>query len=508
MGLWDLLTKEIKLTSDELQFNEPLFGRIRLRGDLLWRVVTVLGAWAAGIGVMSLLFSINQDPPGFGVAVGLGAVIGLAVAAQILFFVKKHVAGAITFFPDRIQRVRTYTVFLALRTQRTRWQYDGIENCRIALRSKSGLPYDVLTFEYGSERELVVLPPKVDPKQVVKVFSRHGVNVAATSKVPASALRPLPLAMPLVTCAVGMVLFVVGLSAFPWQPQPAGIERPEIAGVPDFNPREQFGVPEPVQPHQPFGGTNPGGAGSSGPFAQSGANTPSNSNESSSGASSPSTNAPSVPTFPPGFPRGGFPGPGGIPSGDPAAGMRPPTPSPQSPPGGFNRPDVNRAERAQQEMARSDRSTRDRFAGGANRSELVGGEGGIPFQDFSVDGNPVIGVKVRTGQWSGSEHLARVEPLYESEEQRPPWSITLARPGYVVGAVEVHRGEFVDGLRLTFMRTRADGQLDPADSYTSEWIGQPTENPTRLQREDQPIIGFYGLRGAVLDALGVVYAGE
>lgn len=77
MGLWNLLTKEIKLGSTELQFNEPQLGRARLRGDLVWRLVTVLGAWAAGIGVMGLLFSINQDPPGFGVAVGLGAVFGL-----------------------------------------------------------------------------------------------------------------------------------------------------------------------------------------------------------------------------------------------------------------------------------------------------------------------------------------------------------------------------------------------------------------------------------------------
>ncbi|MFG0332805.1 MAG: jacalin-like lectin, partial [Maioricimonas sp. JB049] len=57
------------------------------------------------------------------------------------------------------------------------------------------------------------------------------------------------------------------------------------------------------------------------------------------------------------------------------------------------------------------------------------------------------------------------------------------------------------------MRIGADGRLDPADSYASDWIGQPAANPTRLQQEGLSIVGFYGRGGAVLDALGVVYAG-
>ncbi|MFG0333857.1 MAG: hypothetical protein ACF8TS_10885, partial [Maioricimonas sp. JB049] len=414
MDLRNLLTRDIRLTSAELQFTEPQLGHIRLRGDLPWRIAAVLGAWAAGIGVMSLLFSINRNPPGFGVAVGLGAVFGLAGAGQLLFFTRKHVAGSFTFYPDQIQRVRTYTVFLALRTQRTRWHYNGIENCRIALRSKSGHPCDVLTFEYGSEPQVVVLPRKIDPKQLVKLFSRHGVDVTATSRVPASARQPFPPATAVVTCAVGVVLLIAGLNAFPWAPRPGGNQRPEIAGLPDFDPPEPFAGPDLEQPQIPGrGGQRSDSSAQGGPSA-------------SSAEATPSTNASAAGTFPPGFPDGG-PGPGGTPNHDPAFGMRPATPSPTAPPSGFNRPDMSRPGRRAPTTPVAD----------AHRSVLVGGEGGFPFEHVSQDGTPVVGVKVRTGRWSGSEHLAKVEPLYQAAEPHRNWHVLLARPGYVVGAVEV-----------------------------------------------------------------------
>ena len=35
-------------------------------------------------------------------------------------------------------------------------------------------------------------------------------------------------------------------------------------------------------------------------------------------------------------------------------------------------------------------------------------------------------------------------------------------------------GQFVNAVQIVFMRVTTDGQLNSSDSYTSEWIGQPT----------------------------------
>ncbi|MFG0297061.1 MAG: jacalin-like lectin [Maioricimonas sp. JB045] len=498
MGLWKLLTKEIKLGSTELQFNEPQLGRARLRGDLIWRLATVLGAWAAGIGVMGLLFSINQDPPGFGVAVGLGAVFGLGMAAQALFFMKDQVAGAFAFYPDHIYRYRNYSWFVALRREQTRWDYAAIENCRIATSSKTGLPFHVMMFSYGGDRESILIPRKVDLKKLTGLLARHGVQVAATTKIPSGARKPLPVAAPIVAGAAGVVLLVAGLIAFPWAPAPAGIERPDLAQLPDFDPREQFGIPDPMQQPMPGVGQNnaPGGAAPSSPPAGAG--------QAASGDPGPSAFPPAAPSFPSGFPRDGIPTPGsgptpgGIPPRGPGFGMRPPTPGQggSQPPGNVNKPG---APTTSGQNASSDVADED-------RSQAVGGTGGFPFTHVAGGDRPVVGVRVRTGRWSGEEHLSKVEPLFESSGQDPGWQTALARPGYVVGAVEVHSSKFVDGVRLIYMRTGEDGRLDPADSYASEWIGQPGTSPTRLERMGQPIVGFHGRGGAVLDALGVVYA--
>ena len=87
MGLWDILTREIKLGSHQLSWNEPLLCRTRLRGDFIWRIVISLSSWLAASGIMLLIFSSNQNPPSRGVAVGLGAVFGLGPAVMMLLVV-------------------------------------------------------------------------------------------------------------------------------------------------------------------------------------------------------------------------------------------------------------------------------------------------------------------------------------------------------------------------------------------------------------------------------------
>ena len=81
----------------------------------------------------------------------------------------------------------------------------------------------------------------------------------------------------------------------------------------------------------------------------------------------------------------------------------------------------------------------------------------------------------------------------------------MAKPGYVLGAVEVYATQYVDGVRLVFMKLTGDDTVDPNDSYESDWIGAGSADPVRLERDSKPIIGFHSREGLVLDALGAVF---
>ena len=137
---------------------------------------------------------------------------------------------------------------------------------------------------------------------------------------------------------------------------------------------------------------------------------------------------------------------------------------------------------------------------------IVGGAGGFPYQSVSEIGQPLLGVIWFPGEWDGTKALARLESVFDRTAPLPDDS-ALAPEGYAVGAVEVDAGEFVHAVRLLFWRLRPDGSLDPADSRTSNWLGVPTgQEPRRLSGDGAPVIGLHGRAGAVLDAVGLVFA--
>ncbi len=65
--------------------------------------------------------------------------------------------------------------------------------------------------------------------------------------------------------------------------------------------------------------------------------------------------------------------------------------------------------------------------------------------------------------------------------------------------------KYVNALRPVFMKLIDDGQLDPADSYSGQWIGSPKGRPIRtLGGDGRKVIGIYGRRALILDAVGLV----
>jgi len=136
-------------------------------------------------------------------------------------------------------------------------------------------------------------------------------------------------------------------------------------------------------------------------------------------------------------------------------------------------------------------------------TDLAGGPTGVPFQ-LVGSGEAVLGFRYFLGEWAGEQAVAILEPLYR-RETAPGLACVVAREGYAVGAIDVETGNLVHAVRVVFMRLKPDGQLDPSDSYKSDWIGASADGPAKtLGGDGKKVIGVHGRRGAVLDAVGLV----
>ena len=68
----------------------------------------------------------------------------------------------------------------------------------------------------------------------------------------------------------------------------------------------------------------------------------------------------------------------------------------------------------------------------------------------------------------------------------------VAKPNAAVGAITVKAGLGIDGFSITFMKVGA-GQLDPSDSYESDWIGgKGGGRPTKLAGDGGLVVGVVG----------------
>jgi hypothetical protein len=209
-----------------------------------------------------------------------------------------------------------------------------------------------------------------------------------------------------------------------------------------------------------------------------------------------SSAVPDIPVPPVGIGPGRSPRPGGVgPFGgvDPASAGAPGVPPPVA--GGA----------ADQPLPRPPATTlSSTIPVGGKQTPLAGGKGGVPFAIADAEQRMAVGFRYAVGSWAGQPALRFLEPLYE----RPPAERTgevVARDGYAVAGLNVNAGQYVHAVQIVFARVTADGKLDPADSYTSDWLGTKTDaSTTPLDSRGAPIIGIHGRKAAILDAIGLV----
>jgi hypothetical protein len=140
-------------------------------------------------------------------------------------------------------------------------------------------------------------------------------------------------------------------------------------------------------------------------------------------------------------------------------------------------------------------------------TEIAGGKGGAPFRLGSKAKEPVIGLAWSSGSWAGQKLIGRLEPMFTRDVPPGLQSSVVAREGYAVGGISVEGDDFVRAIQVVFVKTTADGKLDPSDSYVSEWIGHPAgKSITAIDSRGAKVIGIQGRKAAILDAVGLILA--
>lgn len=477
MGIWELLTKPIKLTSAVFYWHEPMLYRLRLRGDLLVRCGFALAVWAAATGIFCLLFAFNVNPPGLSLSFILGGILGLGPAFLAMFFRRDQVSGTLWVYKDHILRQRSYISlgFFRSWSEVQEWPNECITRCLIIPDRVLGKSFSVMLLSVDSQAEIVGIPNKIKLKELARHFTEAGIPVEKRDSLPSRYAEGFDLKVAAAMAVAGVLLLSVGLGYFFERvPRPGN----KIA-VRENLPNLQQEFPQPQNPVP--GNPNPVAPN---PIAQDNEPTGKD-NASAPPAGTPNTGLPNIMPNRPGVPPNRFPNrfanrPGGPPSqpGTPTAKPNPPIPSTKAPP-----------------------------ASNGNDSQLIGNpEGGFPFRMVNPQGETLLGFKYSMGSWAGEPAIRDLRPLYDRSPAPDRNTAIVAKEGYAVGVLKVDAPKYVSAVQIIFQRIKPDGQLDPTDAYTSEWIGTPSEKTVpAVDGAGKKAIGIHGRRGAIIDALGLVF---
>ena len=446
MGIWNFLTKPIKLTSDKFYWQEPLGMRLSLRRDLLIRLGVALTVWAAVSGLFWILFAFNVKPPELGVAMFVSIFIGLGPACLALFMRREHVSASIWIYGDHLIRQRSYVSLALISSWKeiSEWPNPAISRVIFIPAEDLGKSFSVMLLSIDKEVELVGIPSKIRLKELARHFTEAGIPVEKRDAIPARYTQGFSFKVFAAMAMVGVLLFSGGLAfnltRVPRAGQRIAVRenrRPQIPR-PEF---ERPAIPIPVQGN---------------PIER-------NSNSSSKQQSET-----------------------GLPRNQPVL----------TQPGSFPNPIPPRS------VTRSTLATTKGTA-----SKLIGNtEGGGPFQMVIPEGKTLLGFECSLGIWAGEQAIRSLTPLSERAPARGRNITVMAKEGYAVGGMKIDAPKYVSAVQVVFYRLKDDGQLDPNDSYTSDWLGTPSGKEVPVtEGAGKQVIGIHGRRGAVLDALGLVF---
>ena len=126
------------------------------------------------------------------------------------------------------------------------------------------------------------------------------------------------------------------------------------------------------------------------------------------------------------------------------------------------------------------------------RTELVGSDGAFPYAHIHPRREPVIGFQYKLGgARDQASEMIELAPVYQEPDGGR--NVVVAKKGYVVGGLIVDASDkVVTAVRVIFVRFK-DGRPDAADSYKSDWIGEPGGAQVVLDAGDKIVCGTCGI---------------
>jgi hypothetical protein len=142
------------------------------------------------------------------------------------------------------------------------------------------------------------------------------------------------------------------------------------------------------------------------------------------------------------------------------------------------------------------------------------------FKTVGPAGGILIGLEAKFVKFGDHDIVRAVRPIYrvgDKEETGPLTGADLtggvklkAKDGYAVGGMSAKAEAWCHGFSLTYMKVKADGTLDPKQSYESEWVGWDGQmDVARHSGDGAPAVGLAGkIVGRDTTALGLLFKGE
>ncbi len=465
MGLREIMTKPWKLGSTELAWHEPSLYPIRLRGDALRRLLIALGIGLVAACIILCVFALQEQPRDrdFALAGGLSAFL---LALVFFFFRRSHVGGRIVFGRDTIQRTTLscgYPCLFVL--SNARWDYGVISDCVFVLGKDIGHKFSIMLFSYGGSQQMTAIPKRIDPREVAGILAKHGVRVQRGRRLPEYATQGLSLPATTVSVAAGLLALMVGPVLYLRQGPPERkkpiAQYPQIPGLEEMRKSPFPSLPPRIDPRSTAEGGLP--------------------------EDRPNADLDGMRQMRDGMRQMRD---GARPMRDGMRRERPGSFSPPSRPPAFAPPSIPRSDKTK--------------AAAYILTETVGSTEGFDFRKVDYQGRPVIGVDFSLMSQAGTEHVRRLTPIFDRSRLTGPNAI-LAKEGYALGAIHVWASEFVDGVKLEFMKLKDDTSLELSDSYKADTIGAETTKTAKIIKSDgRLIIGLHGRRTSFINAVGLV----
>lgn len=207
------LMKKLGAWTTLQSWNEPLFLRSRLRGDVWFRGGVAWGIGAAFAALMLFLFAVNHKPPHL-LHAGWGILLGGGLAGLYLYRGKSTAGGRVRICEEGIIRRRQYMGIMHQVNEEASWRHEHIQALAIVPPESLGKSFGLLLIAAGNELDLIGIPARVNLQQLTAELTARGHSIQVAHEIPESLRKPFPWPVGLVAALLGCGALLFGLTIY------------------------------------------------------------------------------------------------------------------------------------------------------------------------------------------------------------------------------------------------------------------------------------------------------